>query len=313
MDGGDPGIHTLAQPPWGEAVDGPVRRFGYRSLSRMDHHQKSYESWESASAGWARRGDFIFQSTRPVSAWMVNKLGGRPGETILELAAGPGDTGFMAAEALGPGGRLIASDFSPGMLSIARDRAAKAGLNNVEFRVLDAQEMDLPDGSVDGVLCRFGYMLMIDQAAAFSETRRVLKNGGRVVFGVWGQAERNPWLSLPGMIAVMKGLIEMPDPDAPGGVFSLSQPEVIETTLKAAGFEAVQVEEVPVAFRYGSEEEQFSFLVEASGFLGQALRAAEPGPLEEFRTELAAQFEAFKVGEAYEVPGIALGTRAAAP
>jgi hypothetical protein len=105
----------------------------------------------------------------------------------------------------------------------------------------------------------------------------------------------------------------MPDPDAPGGVFSLSEPEVIATTLKAAGFESVQVEEVPVAFRYGSEEEQFSFLVEASGFLGQALRAAEPGPLEEFRTELAAQFEAFKVGEGYEVPGIALGTRAAAP
>ena len=49
------------------------------------------------------------------------------------------------------------------------------GVHNAEFRVLDAERMDLETDSVDGVLCRWGYMLMSDPAAAFAETRRVLR------------------------------------------------------------------------------------------------------------------------------------------
>ena len=60
---------------------------------------------------------------------------------------------------------------------------------------MDAEHMDLDDDSVDGVICRFGYMLMADPAAALAETRRVLRPGGRLVFSVWGPPDRNPWVS----------------------------------------------------------------------------------------------------------------------
>ena len=56
--------------------------------------------------------------------------------------------------------------------------------------------MELERDSVDGVLCRWGYMLMIDPAKAFAETRRVLRPGGRLAFSVWAERERNPALSL---------------------------------------------------------------------------------------------------------------------
>src|ERR687896_1741169 len=104
----------------------------------------------------------------------------QPGETILELAAGTGDTGFDAAERLGAEGRLISSDFSPAMLDEAQKRGVERGVENVEYRVIDATKVALEDDSVDGVLCRFGYMLMTDVEAALSETRRGLRPGGKL-------------------------------------------------------------------------------------------------------------------------------------
>ena len=84
------------------------------------------------------------------------------------------------------------------MLDAARRRGAERGLGNVEYRVIDAERIELDDDSVDGVLCRFGYMLMPDPAAALAETRRVLRPGGRVALAVWGAMERNPFFTIAG-------------------------------------------------------------------------------------------------------------------
>jgi SAM-dependent methyltransferase len=69
--------------------------------------------------------------------------------------------------------RLRLVCFSPS----ARRRTAEAKLENVDFGVVDAEAMDLPDASFDAVLCRYGYMLMADPAAALRETHRVLPPG----------------------------------------------------------------------------------------------------------------------------------------
>jgi ubiquinone/menaquinone biosynthesis C-methylase UbiE len=74
---------------------------------------------------------------------------------VLELAAGAGDTGFEAAALLGPDGRLISSDFSPAMVEVARRRGRELGVENVDYRLLDAERIELEPDSVDGVLCRY--------------------------------------------------------------------------------------------------------------------------------------------------------------
>src|SRR3954465_15361411 len=97
----------------------------------------------------------------PVSHWMVDAIAPQPGHTVLELAAGPGDTGFLAAELIQPGGTLISSDFSPEMLSVPQRRAEALGVPNVRFRQIDPERsIDLDAAGVDGVLSRWGYMLM---------------------------------------------------------------------------------------------------------------------------------------------------------
>src|SRR3712207_671036 len=134
----------------------------------------------------------------PVSVWMVEAINPQPGHTVLELAAGLGDTGFLAAELVAPGGTLICSDFSPEMLSAAQERAARLGIRNVRFRQIDAETaIDQPAASVDGVLCRWGYMLMADPDTALRETRRVLKRGARVALAVWASPQDNQWSRIP--------------------------------------------------------------------------------------------------------------------
>src|SRR5690242_3337456 len=135
-------------------------------------------------------------SAAVVSTWLVDHVDPQPGQTILELAAGPGDTGLMAAELVRPGGRLISTDASQEMLDVARRRADELGLDNVEFKVMEGEWIDLQTATVDGVLCRWGYMLMLDPEAALRETRRVLRPGGRVALAAWAAPELNPNMTL---------------------------------------------------------------------------------------------------------------------
>ena len=162
--------------------------------------QRSKATWDAVATGWYTQRKEIWENSRPVSEWMIRRLDPQPGDTVLELAAGLGDTGLRAAHLVGGSGRVIITDFAPEMIAVARRRAEEMGVQNAEFRTLDAERMDLETTSADGVLCRWAYMLMIDPAAAFAETRRVLRPGGRLAFSVWAARERNPALSLAGAV-----------------------------------------------------------------------------------------------------------------
>ena len=184
-----------------------------------------------------------------VIQWMLEALDPQPGDTVLELAAGPGGTGFAAAAILGDQGRLISSDFSSEMIEVARRRADELGLANVEHRVIDAEEIPLEDDAVDGVLCRFGFMLMPDPGAALAETRRVLRPGGRLALAVWSTAKRNPWAAIAGRILAELGLSPPPEPGAPG-MFVLADDARLRELLEGAGFSVQHLEEVSVLFEY---------------------------------------------------------------
>ena len=147
---------------------------------RENLRRMTYEVAEAVAPGWERRRASIEEVAAPVRKWMIEALAPSEGDTVLELACGAGDTGFEAAAIVGDSGMLIASDFSPRMLEAARRRGEEIGATNVDFEVMDAEDTGLEDDSVDGVLCRFGYMLMADPAAALAETRRVLRPGGRL-------------------------------------------------------------------------------------------------------------------------------------
>jgi SAM-dependent methyltransferase len=270
-----------------------------------DYRRTSYEISQAIAPDWEHWRSRFEAAVAPVREWMVRELASRPGATILELAAGAGDTGFQAAGALGDDGHLISTDFSPAMLDVGRRRGAELGIGNVEFRVMDAEHLELDTDSVDGVLCRFGYMLMADPAAALSETRRVLRPGGRLALGVWGAPERNPFFTLI-VSTLVKGGHVPPPREAGPNPFSMASPDHTKALLQAAGFGAVKVDEAPVEFRFRDVDDYFGFMADTAGPLAIALRKLPEQDRKTVVATLENSLGVFETDGEYKIPGVAL-------
>ena len=259
--------------------------------------------WRELAPAWERGRELLWRSTQGVSEWLVERLDPQPGQTILDLAAGTGETGFLAAARLGEGGRLISSDRSPEMLAAAERVAPLFGLTNVEFRGLDADRIELPDASVDGVVSRFGYVLRGEPPAALAEVHRVLRRDGRFVFAVWAARERNPWMTVPAAVMVERGLLT-PQTDSEQRLSARRNPGAIRRLLLASGFRDVEIEELPVAYRFADAEELWFFVSELRGPVALAL--ADLG--EEERAAVRAEIErrADRDGHGFALTGVSV-------
>jgi ubiquinone/menaquinone biosynthesis C-methylase UbiE len=267
--------------------------------------QHSKAAWGAVAPGWYKQREELWKVSHPVSEWMIKKLDPQPGDTVLELAAGLGDTGLMAARLVGEAGRVIITDFAPEMVAAAGRRAQEMGVENAEFRTLDAERMDLETDSVDGVLCRWGYMLMIDPAAAFAETRRVLRSGGRLAFSVWAARERNPALSLAGRVLVELGHIPPPDPEAPGA-FAMADPERVRQLVVGAGFAEPEIEEVYFRWAFADQDAYWHYLTQTSASTSPILRALPSEAQDTIRKRVHQVAWAFYSGEGYAFPAVCL-------
>ena len=274
-------------------------------MEAEEYSRFSLEVWDAIAPGLERWRAHLEKAMSPVRQWLVRELNPELGDTVLELSAGPGGTGFAVAAALGENGRLISTDFSPEMLEVARRRGAELGLTNVEYRVVDAQRIELDSDSIDGVLCPNGYMLMADPAAALSETRRVLRPGGRLALAVGGAPDRNPWAAMGAMILVQRGHIPPPEPGAPG-VFNMASDERTRGLLQGAGFTGIRTEEVPVAFAFDSVDEYVSWTADVSGPFALVIRGLSDEERSTISEQLAEAFEPFIAGGGYELPGVCL-------
>jgi SAM-dependent methyltransferase len=259
-----------------------------------DFRAQSRANWSERAEGWEAARDAWRTATMPVSAWMIDALDPKPGHNLLELAAGTGDTGLLAAELIAPTGELICSDFSPEMLAVARRRAEELGVTNVRFKQIDADtSIDVSAASQDGVLCRWGYMLLADAGNALRETRRMLVPGGRAVLAAWAGAEHNPFSVVPLEEAEALGLAEPAVPGRPGQ-FAWADSERIAAELEDAGFTEHHIEalDFTVPFRDAGD-----WLETQSGFSGR-LTAARRAATADQEGELRAALERRAAGYA---------------
>ena len=241
---------------------------------RNDFRAESRRRWGEQAAGWESRRDHLRAATMAVSAWMIEAIDPQPGDTLLELAAGTGDTGLLAAELIEPGGTLISSDFAPEMLAAAQRRADELGIRNVRFKQIDADtSIDLETASVDGVLCRWGYMLLADPERALRETRRVLKPGARVALAAWADHEHNPWTALPSSELIDHGLAEPRASDAPGQ-FAWAREGLVAEQLAAAGFASHHVEALDFTIDFRSPADWWAAQSAWSRWFAQAVERA---------------------------------------
>ena len=249
------------------------------------------EEWESQARNWYRQREAMLAASRPVHEWLVEHLEPRDGQHVLEIAAGPGDTGFLAAPRLGRG-RLVSTDLAPAMVDAARQRGAELGITNADYRTLDAQAMDLPDASFDAIICRWGFMLMPDPAAALRECRRVLKPDGRLVFAVFTGPEENPFASLPAKALMEAGHLPRPAGGWQPGILALGDRARLQALLDAAGFASMHVEAVDMIWRFADADDYWNFLVDLTA-LGPLVRSLSDQARDAVRASINERLEPF--------------------
>jgi demethylmenaquinone methyltransferase/2-methoxy-6-polyprenyl-1,4-benzoquinol methylase len=111
-------------------------------------------------------------------------LQARPGERVLDLAAGTGTSSVTFAAS---GADCVACDFSIGMLRAGRARLAakdpgqRKTRGNVSFAAGDALRLPFRDGAFDAVTISFGLRNVHGARDALAEMRRVSRPGGRLV------------------------------------------------------------------------------------------------------------------------------------
>ena len=279
------------------------------------HRRASLVGWEEAAPGWVRQQELLREFAMPVSRWMIDAVRPQPGERVLELAAGLGETAMLAAELVAPHGGVVVSDQAEAMLEGARARAVALGLSNIEFQTLNAEWIDLPVASVDAALCRWGYMLMADPAAALAETRRVLRPGGRVALAVWDTLESNPWALLPARELIARGLVPRPDPDAPPppGPFALSAPGRLQELLEQAGFVEPRIEVLELVRRHTSFAELWESTLDLSRAFHDAVLSRPAAEIAEIETSVAERFEPYTAADGtLEIPARTLVAAASA-
>jgi hypothetical protein len=140
------------------------------------------------------------------------------------------------------------------MLSFGRERAAAAGVENVEFVEADASSLDYPAASFDAAVSRWGIIFEPEGEAAAARVRGFLEPGAKMAISSWGPPERSPMIAIPMSTALQRLNVPPPPPGTPG---PLSRPthEAIGALLEGGGFSDIDVEELDVDFAWDSPEE----------------------------------------------------------
>ncbi len=160
-------------------------------------------------------------------------------EIALELASGTGRLTKHLRKVLSPKAKLVASDISPDMLGVAKEKLKN---ENIEWQIIDAQNLPFENSSIDLVVCCFGFMFVQDKSKAFTEVYRVLRPGGILLFTTWDKLETIGTSSI--YRKIVKTYLPDPLPESYNLPFSMYDEHVIRELLVKAGFSRISIEKV---------------------------------------------------------------------
>src|SRR5436190_15606574 len=229
------------------------------TVDAVEFRDGQRQQWNKGSEGWRKRSDVIDAATAHVSKRMVELAGVEAGSRVLDVAAGYGEPSLTAAAVAGAEGKVVATDISPEMLAYGRERAAAAGLENIEFVESEAASLDFPPESFDAALSRFGIIFEPEAEAAAARVRGFLVPGSRMVISSWGPPERVPFIALPMGTAMRTLGVDPPPPGTPGPL-SRPTPEALGGLLEGGGFSDVEVEDTEVSFEWEAPEQFTEFI-----------------------------------------------------
>ena len=169
---------------------------------------------------------------------------------------------------------MLITDIADHMLDVAKEKAVRNNILNVEFMVCDACELPFDNNIFDAVSCRFGFMFFPDMQMAANEIYRVLKPGGRFAATVWDIPEKNFWVTAT-MGTIMRNMnIPPPPPDTPG-MFRCAKPGRMKEIINKSGLRDYNEKEVSLTMNAGTAENYWDFMTEVGAPIVAALSQAD--------------------------------------
>ncbi len=272
------------------------------SFDAAKYKNAQREQWNKDGAAWRRWNPTLDRWYGEATNRMLDLARIRPGQRVLDIAAGAGEPAVSAAERVGPGGYVLATDISEGIVELALQVARERGLEQVETRVMDGEKLDVPEAAFDAVLCRLGLMYMPHPVTAVREWRRALKADGRAVVVVFSTPDRNPWGAMPASIIRRRAQRPPPGPGEPGP-FSLGGPGVLEDVFRQAGFANPEIHAVPVPHRMASAAEYVRVAREAFGAFNAMMAHLSAQERDAAWNEVEGSIRHFESTGGFEVPG----------
>lgn len=248
------------------------------------------EQWQTAAEAWHRWHPTLTSWLGSATNLMLEMAEVQKGYHILDIAAGAGEQSITAAEKVGPNGYVLATDLAPKILDFALELADEKGINNIEIKEMDGENLTVPDNSFDTVISRVGLIFFPDQQRALEEMKRVLKPGGFVAAIVYSTVDKNQFFSTP--VSVIRRHAKLPLPLAgQPGPFSLGAEGLLDKAFEQAGFINVKSEIVDAPVIMDKAEDCVQFEYESFAALHQMLdgltEAEKSAAWEEIRVELS--------------------------
>src|SRR3954453_11615351 len=201
----------------------------------------------------------------------------RTGDRILDIGCGFGDTAQQLALIGGPSSHVVGVDAAERFIAAARAEAAEASVENVEFRVAEAQTEPL-GGPYDYAFARMGTMFFANPVAAMRNVRQSLRPGATLVMVVWRRKLDNEWMYRSEQVVdrhVPKPNAEESDALTCGpGPFSMANADTTSDILKAAGFEQTVFRRVDIDMFVGQDPAEAVAVALALGPAAETVRLA---------------------------------------
>jgi SAM-dependent methyltransferase len=187
-------------------------------MTIQPHNQKAAATWGSGGTAYDKISETIADSIEHV----LNLLDVRAGEKVLDLATG---TGWTARRLAQKGASVTGVDIGEGVIAAAHDLAKAAGLD-IEFRVGDAEKVDLPDAAYDVITSTCGVMFASRPEEVAKELARLCRPGGRIGLTTWP-----PTSTLAKMFQMMKPYMPPPPTPAPPSPFEWGREDRVKELL----------------------------------------------------------------------------------
>jgi len=213
------------------------------------------KKWNSIAKSWHSWIPRMREWYTPATDLMLELAHIERGSRVLDIAAGDCDQSMAIASRVGPDGYVLAIDVAEKLLEIGAKSARDAGFQNIETRVMDGGNLDLPDHSFDSVICRFALMYLPDPVSGLRGMNRVLRHDGRVSLVVYG-VNGSPEFSLA--VSVVRKYLGLPEVKA--AAHSLGEIEVLQQSLEKGGFLGIEIRSLDIPIHMASAEECIHYL-----------------------------------------------------